>query len=179
MRFVWLVFVVMGCGGGPTADAGSTTDAGFTTMDAGPTPDAGSTDAGSTPDSGVIDAGPTVGDACSAMSQCGGAAPICQGFGNGVEQYCVATCTARGLFSDGGLPRAECPARSVCLPDFNRQRTGTCLAECNSDTDCRTTEGYFCRRLSLDGGTGQTSNGYCAPMHCRSRGCSSSFECFC
>lgn len=107
-------------------------------------------------------------------------APICQGFGNGNVQYCVASCTApTGLISDGGLPRADCPARAVCLPDFNRLRPGTCMAECQRDADCRTNEGYFCRRFSIDGGSGETSNGYCAPTHCQTRGCTSSFECFC
>lgn len=180
MRAIWLSVFLLGCGPSATmmdagaSDASVTFDASF---DAGT--DAGSADAGTY---ALEDAGSLIGTECTDSNQCGGAMFSCYPFGNGNAQYCVALCNPAAVWvSNGRLERAACPARAVCLPDFNSPSTGQCMAECLVDSDCQSDAGYFCRNTFVVNGTPvqTTTNGYCAPAHCRSRGCPSAYQCFC
>ncbi|MBL8913155.1 MAG: hypothetical protein JNM17_20835 [Archangium sp.] len=183
MRAIWLSVFLLACGPSAASDAG-TSDAAI--FDASVSFDAG-IDAGfdaGIADAGVYaleDAGSLIGLECTDSNQCGGAMFTCYAFGNGTAQYCVAPCTPGPTFvSNGRLQRAECPARAVCLPDFNAPTTGQCMDECLVDSDCRTDAGYFCRNsFFANGASVQTANGYCAPAHCRTRGCQSAYQCFC
>jgi hypothetical protein len=75
---------------------------------------------------------------------------------------------------DCTLPTASCPGDSVCFPDqsvpaagFAQGDVGVCLDGCLSDADCRTAEGYECRRsFRLAGGTRTFVNGICQPIAC-------------
>jgi hypothetical protein len=77
--------------------------------------------------------------------------------------------------------RSDCPEGSVCLPsslqNFPDESIGTCVPECQSDSTCRTEDGYYCRSTYLSPARTFT-NGYCAPNHCKSRGCAG-FMCEC
>lgn len=106
---------------------------------------------------------------------------MCQTFPNEPGKYCVSACSPAPAFvSNGRLQRVGCPSRAVCLPDYNDMSTGLCLPECQIDTDCQTDAGFFCRNTFVSGGSAvQTSNGYCAPRHCSTRACASSYVCAC
>jgi hypothetical protein len=77
--------------------------------------------------------------------------------------------------------RSDCPVGSVCLPsslqNLSDEAVGTCVPECQSDSTCRTGDGYYCRTTYLNP-TRTFTNGYCAPNHCKSRGCAG-FLCEC
>ena len=99
--------------------------------------------------------------------------------------YCMGGCSFCESSWDGPqLPRRECPRGSVCLPgdQFSDQGSGACVQECQSDEDCRVDDewtSYFCRRsFFVDGDWREYTNGYCAPPHCESRGCTG-FVCGC
>ena len=84
------------------------------------------------------------------------------------------------------LQRSDCPLGAVCLPRApfvaSNEGVGACVAECSSDADCRTEEGYFCRKSfpRIDAAAPLNfDNGYCAPPHCMSRGCSVGISCEC
>jgi len=95
--------------------------------------------------------------------------------------YCLSYCNVPpGGFWTNPLSRSNCPVGSICLPSFQHpfgERYGACARECRSDSDCRVAEGYYCRRNFRFTGP-VFSNGYCAPVHCRSRGCPS-LKCGC
>jgi hypothetical protein len=104
--------------------------------------------------------------------------------------YCTDFCKLPPEpFAPPRLARANCPVGSVCLPrwsiqpsDVTQPEVGACLKECRIDSDCRASEGYYCRHdFWLGEPPVQTSfgNGYCAPLHCKSRGCNKSFVCGC
>ena len=91
--------------------------------------------------------------------------------------------------TDGGprlLPRANCPMSSICAPNgsFAEGDLGICLPECMSNTDCRESDGYYCRKtfqLSATN-TQRYANGYCVPRNCLSteaaqRGCATGLTC--
>lgn len=93
--------------------------------------------------------------------------------------YCMGGCSLCGDTWRGDmLPRRECPRGAVCLPpdQFSAQGAGSCVQECTDDSDCRgggESEDYYCRRsFWVAGETLEFENGYCAPRHCESRGCS-------
>jgi hypothetical protein len=77
--------------------------------------------------------------------------------------------------------RSDCPEGSVCLPSSlltqSDESVGTCVPECQSDSTCRTGDGYYCRTTYINPARTFT-NGYCAPDHCKSRGCHG-FVCGC
>lgn len=89
---------------------------------------------------------------------------------NGAD-YCTSPCT---LPVDFGVPnafeRSDCPQGSVCFrqDQFFAGDPGRCVKACTQDSDCRTADGYTCRR-TFEGRTYE--NGYCGPAHCASRGC--------
>lgn len=93
--------------------------------------------------------------------------------------FCVSPCTLPaewGVADTFGC--SDCPAGSVCFPTSVRTSMdglGTCVRECHADSDCRTADGYYCRR-TFEGRT--YTNGYCAPAHCRTRGCLG-YQCYC
>jgi hypothetical protein len=98
--------------------------------------------------------------------------------------YCLAYCNAPqgGFWSSDTLARSNCPAGSICLPFAqipSGERFGACVRECSADADCRTADGYYCRRAFGVAGAGPMfTNGYCAPTHCRTRGCAG-LQCGC
>src|SRR5262249_20078423 len=103
--------------------------------------------------------------------------------------YCVDFFTLPpDPFVPPNLSRAGCPAGSACLPrwfdseQIERADIGACLKECQVDADCRAPEGYYCRHEFWTGmppSKVQFANGYCAPVHCTTRGCPRSFNCGC
>jgi hypothetical protein len=129
------------------------------------------------------------GEPCSADADCRSATgvgaplvPACTRLdGRWEGGYCLSYCNEpRGGFWTNPLSRSNCPAGSVCLPVFQHpagEPYGGCVRECRSDSDCRVAEGYYCRRKFTSLGP-TFSNGYCAPLHCRSRGCAS-LKCGC
>lgn len=149
------------------------------------------------PDSGLL----PIGEACTEDRMCASVtstfAPdlfFTACFAQWPSGYCLDVCTATpGPVTGPLLPRNDCPAGAVCLPahqDFggggDPGTAGGCVKECTDDADCRTEPdpmtgtGYFCRKtFGTFGSTVTTANGYCAPGHCRSRGCPSSFQCGC
>jgi len=137
--------------------------------------------------------GGDVGAACVGDSDCRsagglGAATIgvgvCEspGAGRWPGGYCRSYCNlcpdSTSVWDVASLGRSNCPQGAVCLPVFYAQGGGygACMRECRVDSDCRTSEGYYCRRTI---GSRTYPNGYCAPAHCQSRGCPASYECFC
>jgi hypothetical protein len=129
------------------------------------------------------------GEPCSDDSDCRSATgvgaalvPACdRSDGRWMGGYCLSYCNMPpGGFWTNPLSRSNCPAGSVCLPAFqlpHGEKYGGCARECRTDSDCRVAEGYYCRRtFSYKGPT--FSNGYCAPIHCQSRGCAS-LKCGC
>jgi hypothetical protein len=96
--------------------------------------------------------------------------------------FCLSYCE---LPADVGVAtefvRSDCPEGSVCLPSSLQsmpdETIGTCVQECQEDDDCRTADGYYCR-TSYIYPPRTFSNGYCAPAHCKSRGCAG-FVCGC
>lgn len=123
------------------------------------------------------------GGPCTTESECRSngsgmpARPVCV-TSNGAD-FCVSFCA---LPSDVGVPdrfeRSDCPEGSLCFASSqfgDDEGIGTCVQGCTEDAECRTADGYYCRR-SIGGRT--YDNGYCAPAHCMSRGCTG-FVCGC
>jgi hypothetical protein len=154
------------------------------------TPDAAPIDAGS------VDAaeGAQVGEACVMRQDCASAdspygglyPPPC--FTAWPSGYCVDYCAVPAdALAGPSLVRADCPSGSVCVPRsdvLDRPDIGACVRECTRDDDCRNNEPaevYYCRRdfSPADPRPMLYDNGYCAPMHCRTRGCPTSFLCEC
>jgi hypothetical protein len=111
----------------------------------------------------------TTNDECRSFGSARPFSPLCI-TENGAD-YCVSNCT---LPPDWGVPdefeRSDCPSGSVCFVSSQvpGATVGSCVPNCREDSECRTEDGYFCRR-TLGGRT--YASGYCAPAHCRSRGC--------
>lgn len=162
--------------------------------------DAGAPDASSAPDAaGPLDAGAPatwVGTPCTSRQDCPSAdSPYADLYPNacmGTQEdwpggYCVDYCTLPpDPFVLPNLARADCPLGAVCLsrsavPGQNPpEDIGACVKECQTDADCRTGDGYFCRhRFGREGTEVIFDNGYCAPAHCASRGCPTSYACQC
>ncbi len=95
--------------------------------------------------------------------------------------YCVSRCILPAGFNSStfwgpagmtvALPQASCPMGGLCLA-FNgslaRGDLGTCYQECQSNTDCRQSDGYMCQKtvqLSATN-TRRFSNGFCVPVNC-------------
>ncbi len=157
--------------------------------------DSGAADSG-TPDTGLE--GRAVGESCEQPADCRSAdspfrdlppSPCITVDGSTWEGgYCTDYCTLPDdPFVPPALARADCPEGAVCLPrspipemPVPSSEIGACLKECQTDADCREAEGYYCRhefgpymqRVTFE-------NGYCAPLHCQTRGCTASFICGC
>lgn len=192
-----------GCDGGappgPAIDAATAIDAAEPIDGAMAPPDAAGGDAGPGDASPGSDGGRVLAgengapcaeaDDCRSSSEPSDDVPACimggtwdNGFG-WVSGYCASACGAPPAIEDGvPLERRGCPGGSLCTPmthgiggvvyDF-----GVCLRGCATDDDCRTDEGYFCRRDWRSGI--ETPNGVCMPSHCHSRGCPGSAVCSC
>jgi hypothetical protein len=144
--------------------------------------------------------GGDIGDPCMTEADCRSAGHVCpidaciwQG-GNGVQGgYCLSPCTLTETpFGRDRFPQSDCPTGALCLPhpgcvsgsegSGDCVRTGACVRECQSDSDCRVSDGFYCRRTHFDPTLGTQrmfQNGYCAPAHCESRGCLDHFGCGC
>lgn len=97
------------------------------------------------------------------------------GWNNG---YCTSACTLPSgwnnstLWPDTTFPRGNCPTGSICFPDGDpgiaERDPGTCYHECRSDSDCRASEGYTCRRTFTRGNNRPFTwqNGICVPGAC-------------
>lgn len=71
------------------------------------------------------------------------------------------------LYFESSFPTTGCEGDAVCFPngDYTQRSEGVCLTECATDADCRSAEGYFCRRTyDLTGGARTFDNGVCFPM---------------
>lgn len=90
--------------------------------------------------------------------------------------YCQTFCTSPTVPQAGSpLARGDCPVDGACLPTYMSTEIGLCLRSCTIDSECRTDEGYYCRRDFLGV---HTATGVCAPPHCMSRGCAGA-DCSC
>lgn len=99
--------------------------------------------------------------------------PVPTGFNGG---QCIGRCilptgfNPSTIWPEAALPQSNCPTGSVCL--FNgtlaRGDLGVCLDECNTNADCRTNQGYYCRKsIRLSSGMTQTwTNGWCTLIDC-------------
>jgi hypothetical protein len=109
------------------------------------------------------------------------------GWNNGL---CVSACTIPLGYSSGNFwngeefPQSNCPTGSVCFPNgsYSERDQGLCLQGCRSDSDCRASEGYFCRRTFPRGMTGSHTyaNGVCLPVDCindRMHPCPAGYTC--
>ncbi len=91
--------------------------------------------------------------------------------------YCQSRCilpagyNSSNFWGEMMLPQANCPQGGLCLAfsgSLARGDIGVCLKSCNSNADCRASEGYFCQKtvqLSASN-TRRYSNGYCIPVNC-------------
>ena len=146
------------------------------------------------PDAGLH--GKAIGEACMDPSECSSADSPHAGLfpspciTNGGNPWPGGYCTDFCMLPDDPfvlpqLVRAGCPEGAVCLPrtqgtDPMHDGIGACFAECTADDQCRTGEGYYCRKsFWRPNGPITFDNGYCAPNHCQSRGCPYSFVCGC
>lgn len=74
--------------------------------------------------------GPTIGDACTTTTDCGGA--LCLNLAYTPGGYCSRSCA-----SD-----TDCPNGSVCVPDGASRGSSACFRSCSSASACR--NGYSC-----------------------------------
>jgi hypothetical protein len=99
--------------------------------------------------------------------------PFYTGFNGG---QCVGRCilpqgyNPSTFWDETRLPQGSCPSGAICFPNGSLARgdLGVCLDECSQDSDCRTAEGYFCRKtiqLSTTN-TRRFDNGWCTPINC-------------
>jgi hypothetical protein len=91
---------------------------------------------------------PGIGDECKTSLDCSS-----QG-----SRLCDRT-QPHGYCTLRGCEQGTCPEESVCVkfrPQAERLSTTWCMAKCDDDDDCRSDEGYRCRKLELeaDGGAG-------------------------
>lgn len=128
--------------------------------------------------------GGDVGEPCASSADCraphydGGTwtIPACITEASWVNGYCREFCTSPTVpTTDAPLPQRDCPAGSVCLPTYMSSDVGFCLRSCTADSDCRTAEGYYCRR---DFAAVHAATGVCAAPICTSRGCAGG-DCSC
>lgn len=96
--------------------------------------------------------------------------------------YCSANCSLPAGFNtmryfDGSLlPQSNCSMGAICLPGrgavgtdgvFPAGQPGDCFVECRTDTDCRRSEAYYCKRAFRTATSTVTfTNGVCVPVDC-------------
>ncbi|MEM9071212.1 MAG: hypothetical protein AAGE52_22060 [Myxococcota bacterium] len=101
--------------------------------------------------------------------------------------YCLGACripagyNTNTFYSGDAYPTEQCPDNNVCYPadSYARGNEGLCLTACETDDDCRASEGYFCDRMvSLTSGDTKTfTNGICFPIDCSMRDCPTGYAC--
>lgn len=105
--------------------------------------------------------------------------------------FCVSRCilpqgyNSSNIWSEMELPRGNCPANGICFISrtYAEGDIGTCVQSCTQDSDCRASEGYFCRKtFQLTATRTRTfSNGFCAAINCAAttgtRTCPSGYTC--
>ena len=131
---IWIpVALVCGCGSSKTTTQSSNDGGGFDIPDARTM----------FMDSGARELRP-VGAACDSSNDCKDAFCGSEMFGGFTNGYCLAFCGAGmgpGGGGGGGTP-TSCPANSACTSLDTQD--GICYATCQSDSDCRVSDGYFC-----------------------------------
>lgn len=90
--------------------------------------------------------------------------------------FCVSRCilpqgyNSSNIWTDMELPRGNCPENGICFISrtYAEGDIGTCLQSCTQDTDCRASEGYYCRKtFQLSATRTRTfTNGFCSPINC-------------
>jgi hypothetical protein len=91
---------------------------------------------------------PEIGDECKTSLDCSS-----QG-----SRLCDRT-QPHGYCTLRGCERGTCPEESVCVkfrPAQERLSTTWCMAKCDDDGDCRTDEGYRCRKLEVEADVGES-----------------------
>lgn len=131
-------------------------------------------------------AGQDVGESCTqtgAMNNCRSGDCVAAQNSRGVytgwnNGYCSSACTLpygwnnSTLWPETTFPRGNCPMGSICFPDGDpgiaERDPGTCFHECRTDSDCRASEGYACRRTFTRGNNRPFTwqNGICVPRAC-------------
>ena len=105
--------------------------------------------------------------------------------------YCLSRCilpqgyNSSDIWSGMDLPRSNCPEGGVCFISrtYAEGDIGTCLPSCMQDSDCRASEGYFCRKtFQLSATRSRTFNtGFCTPINCAAttgtRTCPTGYTC--
>lgn len=89
----------------------------------------------------VTGCGPTVGDACTTTSECGGSTCINRDFTPG--GYCSQACSVGAANT--------CPAGTLCVHEALGKNTAGCMRACSADKECR--NGYVCRFAKDSTGT--------------------------
>ena len=141
------------------------------------------------PEGEVPTVGGRTGDPCESEDAC--LSGICQpeissgtatGWNGGM---CLANCAlepgwnSNDLYFGDALPTDACPDGNVCYPtgDLAAGSPGVCIQVCDSDADCRVSDGYGCDKNGLSGKV--FTNGVCFPIDCLDPAspCPSGFSC--
>lgn len=107
--------------------------------------------------------------------------------------YCISRCILPQGFNTSAfwgpvgmtvdLPQATCPSGGICIPgggfawgnlglavygSYARDDLGVCMQGCQSNADCRGSDGYVCQKTIQFSQTGSRrySNGFCFPVNC-------------
>lgn len=103
---------------------------------------------------------PEIGDECKTSLDCSS-----QG-----SRLCDRT-QPHGYCTLRGCEQGTCPEESVCVkfrPQQERLSTTWCMAKCDDDGDCRSDEGYRCKKVEADTGApeaevlGSSKQGFCS-----------------
>lgn len=84
-----------------------------------------------------------------------------------LDGLCYSSCTIPDDAQYAtNVPNGGCPNSGVCVRGTSALAgdIGICRPECTTEADCR--GGYICVHPRRIGGTGTTTNGYCAAMNC-------------
>ncbi len=146
-------------------------------------------DAGECVAPGTVPTGAGTGEACADDDGClsgscnpGDNSGTPTGWNNG---YCLGRCAlasgwnSNDLFAGDALP-TNCADGNVCFPtgDFTELSPGACVSVCNSDADCRQSEGYAClKTFGLASGSKTFTNGVCFPVDCSETACPAGYSC--
>lgn len=92
-----------------------------------------------------------------------------------VGGFCYSRCilpsgyNSSTFWPDPDLPQANCASGAVCIPNSSLAEgdIGLCFQGCQSDSDCRESEGYVCHlRVRLGTRTIRLHTGWCEPGDC-------------